>query len=57
VIRHRLSRAGDRKLHHALSMMAMVQVRRPSVGQAYDQRKLAEGRLKRRGAMPLPTAP
>src|SRR5215218_11343517 len=30
VIRHRLSRAGDRKLNHALYMMAMVQVRRPS---------------------------
>jgi transposase len=29
-IRHRLSRAGDRKLNHALYMMAMVQVRRPS---------------------------
>jgi transposase len=44
VIRHRLSRAGDRKLHHALYMMAMVQVRRPSAGQAYYQRKLAEGK-------------
>jgi transposase len=44
VIRHRRSRAGDRTLHHALSMMAMVQVRRPSVGQAYHQRKLAEGK-------------
>ena len=43
VIRHRLSRAGDRKLNHALYMMAMVQVRRPSTGQAYYQRKLAEG--------------
>jgi single-stranded DNA-binding protein len=32
VIRHRLSRAGDRKLNHALYMMAMVQVRRPSAG-------------------------
>jgi transposase IS116/IS110/IS902 family protein len=29
VIRHRLSRSGDRKLNHALYMMAMVQVRRP----------------------------
>ena len=38
VIRHRLSRAGDRKLNHALYMMAMVQVRRPSTGQAYYQR-------------------
>jgi transposase len=28
VIRHRLSRAGDRKLNHALYMVAMVQVRR-----------------------------
>jgi len=44
VIRHRLSRAGDRKLNHALYMLAMVQVRRPSAGQAYYQRKLAEGK-------------
>ena len=32
VIRHRLSRAGDRRLNHALYMMAMVQVRRPVPG-------------------------
>jgi transposase len=44
VIRHRLSRAGDRKLNYALYMMAMVQVRRPSAGQAYYRRKLAEGK-------------
>jgi transposase len=44
VIRHRLSRAGDRKLNHALYMMAMVQVRRPSAGQAYYRRRLAEGK-------------
>ena len=44
VVRHRLSRAGDRKLNHALYMMAMVQVRRPSAAQAYYQRKLAEGK-------------
>jgi transposase len=44
VIRHRLSRAGDRKLHHALYTMAMVQVRRPSAGQAYYRRKLAGGK-------------
>jgi transposase len=48
VIRHRLSRAGDRKLNHALYMMAMVQVRRPSAGQAYYRRKLAEGKSARR---------
>ena len=44
VVRHRLSRAGDRKLNHALYMMAMVQVRRPSPGQVYYRRKLAEGK-------------
>jgi transposase len=44
VVRHRLSRAGDRKLKHALYMRAMVQVGRPSAGQAYYQRKLAEGK-------------
>jgi transposase len=44
VIRHRLSRAGDRRLNHALYMMAMVQVRRPSAGQAYYRRKRAEGK-------------
>jgi hypothetical protein len=37
-------RAGDRKLNHALYMMAMVQVRRPSAGQAYYRPKLAEGK-------------
>jgi hypothetical protein len=44
VVRHRLSRAGDRKLNHARYMMAMVQVRRPSAGQAYYRRQLAEGK-------------
>jgi transposase len=48
VVRHRLSRAGDRKLNHALYMMAMVQIRRPSTGQAYHQRKLAEARPPRK---------
>jgi transposase len=65
VIRHRLSRAGDRKLNHALYMMALAQVRRPSAGQAYYRRKLAEGKspkevlgcLKRRlsdAGLPMP---
>jgi transposase len=44
VVRHRLSRAGDRKLNHALYLVAMVQVRHPSAGQAYYRRKLAEGK-------------
>jgi transposase len=43
-VRHRLSRAGDRKLNHAWYVVAMVQVRRPSAGQAYYRRRLAEGK-------------
>jgi transposase len=44
VVRHRLSRAGDRKLNHALYLMAIVQIRHPTSGQAYYQRKRAEGK-------------
>jgi transposase len=44
VIRPRLSRAGDRRLNHALYMMAIVQIRHPTAGQAYYRRKLAEGK-------------
>jgi transposase IS116/IS110/IS902 family protein len=44
VVRHRLSRAGDRKLNHALYMMAMVQIRHPTAGRIYYERKRAEGK-------------
>jgi transposase len=44
VIRHRCPGPGTARLNHALYMMAMVQVRRPSPGQAYYQRKRAEGK-------------
>jgi hypothetical protein len=44
VVRHRLSRAGDRMLNHALYMMAIVQIRHPTSGQAYYRRKRAEGK-------------
>jgi transposase len=44
VVRHRLSRAGDRKLNHALYLMAVVQIRHPTAGQAYYRRKRAEGK-------------
>jgi transposase len=44
VVRHRLSRSGDRKLNHALYMMAIVQIRHPTPGQAYYGRKRAEGK-------------
>jgi transposase len=44
VVRHRLSRVGDRKLNHALYLMAIVQIRHPTSGQAYYRRKRAEGK-------------
>jgi transposase len=47
VVRHRLSRAGNRKLNHALHLMAIVQIRHPTAGQAYYRRKLAEGKSRK----------
>lgn len=44
VIRHRLSRAGNRQLNHALYIMAICQIRRGGPGQAYFRRKLSEGK-------------
>lgn len=43
-VRHRVSRSGDRKLNYALYMMAIVQIRHPTAGQAYYRRKRAEGK-------------
>ena len=51
VVRHRLSRAGNRQLNHALYLMAIVQIRHPTAGQAYYRRKLAEGKS-RKEALP-----
>jgi len=46
--RHRLSRAGDRQLNHALHIIALVQVGTPgSAGYDYFRRKLAEGKTTR----------
>ncbi|MQA12596.1 MAG: IS110 family transposase [Pseudonocardiaceae bacterium] len=44
VVRHRLSRAGDRGLNHALHMMALTQIQGRTSGRAYYQRKRAEGK-------------
>jgi transposase len=44
VVRHRLSRAGNRKLNHALYMIAICQARHDTEGRAYYRRKLAEGK-------------
>lgn len=43
VIRHRLSRAGDRQLNFALHVMATCQARQHPAGRAYYLRKRAEG--------------
>jgi transposase len=44
IVRHRLSRAGNRKLNHALHMAARVQTMHPGPGQAYYQRKIADAK-------------
>jgi transposase len=44
-IRHRLSRAGNRRINHALHMMAVTQIRYPgSAGRQYYERKRIEGK-------------
>lgn len=43
--RHRLPRGGDRQLNYALHIVALTQVRmRASIGRAYYDRKIAEGK-------------
>jgi transposase len=45
--RHRLSRAGDRRLNSAIHLIAVTQVRmRNSVGRAYFDKKIAEGKTR-----------
>jgi len=41
-IRHRLSRAGNRRMNHVLHVAAVVQLRHDTPGRAYYRRKLAE---------------
>ena len=44
-VRHRLSRAGNRRLNHALHMMAVTQLRQPeTLGRVYYERKRLEGK-------------
>ncbi|HET9646768.1 MAG TPA: IS110 family transposase [Microlunatus sp.] len=44
VVRHRLSRAGDRQLNCCLHTMAITQIRHEGPGRAYYQRKRASGK-------------
>jgi transposase len=43
-MRHRLSRGGNRQINMALHMMAVVQLRNPTEGRAYYDRKVAAGK-------------
>jgi len=43
-IRHRLSRAGNRQINQVLHIMATVQLRNPTEGRAYYDRKKASGK-------------
>jgi transposase len=43
-IRHRLSRGGNRQINRTLHMMAVVQLRNPTEGRAYYDRKVATGK-------------
>src|SRR3954470_23250983 len=42
-LRHRLSRAGNRRLNHVLHIAAVVQLRSDTPGRAYYRRKRAAG--------------
>jgi transposase len=50
IVRHRLSRAGNRRLNHALHIVALSQQRDDERGRAYYARKLAAGKG-RKGAL------
>jgi transposase len=43
-MRHRLSRAGNRRMNHVLHIAAIVQIRHDTEGRAYYRRKLAAGK-------------
>jgi transposase len=43
-IRHRLSRAGNRRMNHVIHIAAIVQLRHDTEGRAYYRRKLADGK-------------
>jgi transposase len=45
-IRHRLSRAGNRRLNHVLHMAAIAQVRLDTEGRTYYRKKLAEAKTR-----------
>lgn len=46
-VRHRLNPRGNRKLNHAMHLIAVTQIRNPTPGRTYFDRKLAEGKSKK----------
>ena len=45
-VRHRLSRAGNRRMNHMIHIAATTQIRLDTPGRAYYQRKLANGKTR-----------
>ena len=45
-VRHRLSRAGNRRMNHMIHIAATTQIRLDTPGQAYYRRKLAAGKTR-----------
>ena len=52
-VRHRLSRAGNRQINRTLHIMAIVQLRNPTEGRAYYDRKVAAGNTPREAVRAL----
>jgi transposase len=46
-VRHRLNPRGNRKLNHAMHLIAVTQIRNATPGRVYFDRKLAEGKTKK----------
>ena len=43
-VRHRLSRKGNRQINRVIHIMAIVQLRNPTIGRAYFDRRVSEGK-------------
>jgi transposase len=56
IVRHRLSRAGNRRMNHMIHIAATTQIRHDTDGRAYYRRKIAAGKSPRRSDA-LPQAP
>jgi transposase len=46
IVRHRLSRAGNRRMNHMIHIAATTQIRLDTAGRAYYRRKLAAGKTR-----------